>query len=63
MQVNDLVVWSDSQLVVNQINGSFAAKDKCMAAYLKKVMKLIPCFDKLKLTQIPRVENLHADTL
>ncbi|CAI9786550.1 unnamed protein product [Fraxinus pennsylvanica] len=38
-------------------------QDKCMAAYLKKAMKLIPYFDKFELTQIPRVENLHANAL
>lgn len=34
-----------------------------MVTYLKKVMKLIPCLNKFKLTQVPRAENLHADTL
>lgn len=34
-----------------------------MAAYLKLVMNLIPFFEKFELTQIPRLENAHADAL
>ncbi|XP_022848717.1 uncharacterized protein LOC111371020 [Olea europaea var. sylvestris] len=37
IQVRKLLASSDSQLIVNQINGSFAAKDSNMVAYLKLV--------------------------
>ncbi|XP_022877052.1 uncharacterized protein LOC111395302 [Olea europaea var. sylvestris] len=63
MQVKRLLISSDSQLVVSQVNGNFSAKDKMMASYLKMVMNLIPSFEKFELIQIPRIENVHADAL
>lgn len=63
MQVKSLVVCSDSKLVVRQANDNFPTKDKGMAAYLKKVMDLLPYFEKFELIQISRAENIHVDTL
>lgn len=63
MQVRRLTIQSDSQLVVSQVGGEFAAKDKAMATYLKVVMRLLPNFDRFELTHIPRNENHHADAL
>ncbi|XP_022852274.1 uncharacterized protein LOC111373911 [Olea europaea var. sylvestris] len=62
-KVRKLLASSDSQLVVNQVNGDFAAKDDNMRAYLKLVLDIIPHFEKFKLTQVPRLENAHADAL
>lgn len=58
-----LKIFSDTQLVVNQVNGSYAEKDPTMAAYLQKVKELLVPFEKFKLKQLPREENSHADAL
>ncbi|XP_022880881.1 uncharacterized protein LOC111398180 [Olea europaea var. sylvestris] len=63
MQVRRLVASSDSQLIVNQVSGSFTTKDSSMVAYLKLVKDLIPQFERFKLIQVPRLENTHADAL
>lgn len=63
MQVKRLLINNDPQLVVNQVNNSFLAKDKSMAAYLKLVMELIPNFEKFELVQISHFENFLADAL
>ncbi|XP_022892635.1 uncharacterized protein LOC111407412 [Olea europaea var. sylvestris] len=63
MQVRKLLASSDSQLVVNQVNGDFAAKDGNMLAYLKLVLDIIPHFESFELTQVPRLENAHEDAL
>ncbi|CAI9762904.1 unnamed protein product [Fraxinus pennsylvanica] len=63
LQVRRLIISSDSQLVVNQVNGNFMARDKHMAAYLKLVMNSLPDFEKFELIQVPRQENSHADAL
>ncbi|XP_022860557.1 uncharacterized protein LOC111381073 [Olea europaea var. sylvestris] len=63
MQVRKLLASSDSQLVVNQVNEDFAAKDGNMLAYLKLVLDIIPHFERFELTQVPRLENAHADAL
>lgn len=63
MQVRRLRINSDSQLVVSQVNGSFSAKDKTMASYLKMVMNLLPSFEKFEIMQISCLENAHTDAL
>lgn len=63
MQVRKLVASSDSQLIVNQVSGSFAAKDSSMVVYLKLVLDLVSQFERLELIQVPRIENTHADAL
>ncbi|XP_022877018.1 uncharacterized protein LOC111395264 [Olea europaea var. sylvestris] len=63
MQVKRLRINSDSQLVVCQVNGSFSARDKIMASYLKMVMNLLPSFERFEIIQIPRLENTHANAL
>lgn len=57
MQVKRLHTNCDSQLVVSQVNGSFAAKDTSMAAYLKWAIEFPPpppAFEKFELVQILR---------
>ncbi|CAI9778484.1 unnamed protein product [Fraxinus pennsylvanica] len=63
LHVKRLTINSDSQLVVNQVNGNFAARDKHLATYLKLVMDFLPNFEKFELVQVPRDENAHADAL
>lgn len=57
MWVKRLLIISDFQLLVSQINGNFIAKDKNMAPYLKRVIDLLTIFGKFVLTQILRLEN------
>lgn len=63
LQVRMLIINSDSQLVVNQVNGIFMARDKNMAEYLKLVMDLLPTFERFELIQVTRQENSQADAL
>ena len=54
---------SDSQLVVNQIKGDYAAKDEKMIAYLSKVTEMINGFVHFEIQQLPRSANRQADAL
>ncbi|XP_022869271.1 uncharacterized protein LOC111388718 [Olea europaea var. sylvestris] len=63
MQVRRLVASSDSQLIMNQVSGSVAAKDSSMVVYLKLVLDLIPQFERFELIQVSRLENTHTDAL
>ncbi|XP_022848768.1 uncharacterized protein LOC111371087 [Olea europaea var. sylvestris] len=63
MQIKRLRINSDSQLVVSQVNGSFLARDKTMASYLKMALNFLPSFEKYKIMQILCLENAHADAL
>ncbi|KFK32316.1 hypothetical protein AALP_AA6G226100 [Arabis alpina] len=63
LNIEEISVFSDSQLVVNQFSGEYATKDECMKAYLGLVKELVAQFKKLTLTRIPRGENVNADAL
>ncbi|XP_057789181.1 uncharacterized protein LOC131006011 [Salvia miltiorrhiza] len=63
IRVKRINVFSDSQLVVNQMQGTFQAKDAKMTAYLGKTKELQSCFEEFTINQVPRVENGHADAL
>ncbi|KAI3696981.1 hypothetical protein L6452_29656 [Arctium lappa] len=58
-----LHIRSDSSLVVNQINGEFAAKDSRMIAYYKIVKEEAKKFGHFVIEQIPRDQNTQADAL
>ncbi|XP_012850831.1 PREDICTED: uncharacterized protein LOC105970542 [Erythranthe guttata] len=56
-------IFSDSQLVVQQIKGEFEIKSGRMHGYCEKARALMKEFEKIDLTQIPREENIRADFL
>ncbi|XP_021723894.1 uncharacterized protein LOC110691280 [Chenopodium quinoa] len=62
MRIKHQEVISDSLLIVNQINGEYAAKDAKMVAYLEVVRNLIKEF-KFKIAQVPRNLNTKVDAL
>nr|XP_023900124.1 uncharacterized protein LOC112011998 [Quercus suber] len=53
----------DSWLVVNQVQGSFEAKDPRMKAYLCAAKLIISKFVSVKVSQVGRARNRHADSL
>ena len=61
MGIKQIKIRSDSQLVVNQMNGK--TKDLKMTTYLKKATELKEYFNKMSIEQIPRDENSHTDAL
>ena len=63
MEVEHLVVCSDSQLVVKKIEDTYEVKCEKMILYLKKVRELLKKFVLVQVRHIPRAENSRADTL
>jgi len=59
----EVIAYCYSQLVVNQFNGDYDAKDSRMEAYLKVVKDLAKNFKKFELIRIPRGENTTANAL
>ena len=53
MGITKLSICSDSQLVVNQLLGSYQARDLKMASYLEHVQTLRPTFEEFDIAQIP----------
>ena len=58
-----ILVQGDSQLVMGQVNGTCEAKEEQMKRYLNKVRRLIKKFSEARFVQVPREENVEADTL
>ena len=53
----------DSQLIVNQINGFFTAKDPKMIGYLDFTKQITQRFVTFTIEQIPREQNTQGDNL
>ncbi|XP_077237190.1 uncharacterized protein LOC143878861 [Tasmannia lanceolata] len=58
-----LRAYCDSQLVANQIQGVYEARDERMVKYLSKVRLLASKFQSFVVIRIPRTENAKADVL
>ena len=56
-------MFSDSRLVVGQVNGELKARDERMQGYIDKIKRLQSHFDSFSLLHIPRIGNTHADSL
>ena len=55
-----VVIYCDSQVITNQINGDYECKGKRMKLYLNQVKKRVDDLEA-KIIQIPRGENEQAD--
>ncbi|XP_077242492.1 uncharacterized protein LOC143883003 [Tasmannia lanceolata] len=61
--VDKLTVYSDTQLVVGQVKGTYVAKELRMMKYLEKVKEKMAVLKEVEILQIPRGMNARADTL
>ena len=57
----NILLMSDSQLIVGQIKGEFKAKETRMQKYLKLTNQLVNNFDRVKFVQVLRDQNAEAD--
>ncbi|KAL0395050.1 UNVERIFIED_CONTAM: hypothetical protein Slati_4471200 [Sesamum latifolium] len=57
------LAYSDSQLVVKQVEGTYEAKEESMIQYLQQITNLKIKFHHFQIIQIPREENAKADSL
>ena len=63
MNIKALEITSDSQLIVNQFNGTYQARDLKMVTYLQAVKERLSSFTEISINQVPRIDNSHADAL
>ncbi|XP_077215930.1 uncharacterized protein LOC143850585 [Tasmannia lanceolata] len=63
LSAGKLKVYSDSQLVVNQVNGAYEAKGPRMKRYLQKVKEELQRMGEVEILQVPRDMNNRADAL
>ncbi|MEW6096791.1 MAG: reverse transcriptase-like protein [bacterium] len=60
---NQVTIFSDSELVVKQLNGEYLIKNKTLKTLVFKVAKLIDKFKNVKIIYVPREKNELADKL
>ncbi len=58
-----VMVKSDSELAVNQINGRYKIKNAGLRPLYQEVVKLTGALESFKITYIPRARNSEADAL
>ncbi|KAI3465839.1 hypothetical protein Pfo_022502 [Paulownia fortunei] len=58
-----LAIYSDSQLVVNQVRGEYEAKDEKMIKYLSLTHDMLAKLEEYEIKRIPRADNTIADQL
>ncbi|XP_074336611.1 uncharacterized protein LOC141673769 [Apium graveolens] len=63
MRVRNLIARSDSELVVNQVNGGFQARGPRTELYLRCTQRLIGIFIEVRMECVPREKNSNADAL
>ncbi|GJY36867.1 reverse transcriptase domain-containing protein, partial [Tanacetum coccineum] len=63
MEITSLVIFVDSQLLVNQIKGTYAAKQPTIKEYLQKTKEALKDFDSYTIEHIRRNQNKKADAL
>ena len=56
-------VYSNLRPVVNQVQGSFEARDSRMKEYLKVAKQIMAKFNTTSVTQVARGKNRHVDSL
>ncbi|XP_075633376.1 uncharacterized protein LOC142605829 [Castanea sativa] len=62
LEVESILIQRDSQLVIGQVNGMYEAKEEQMRKCLNKVRCLVKKFKEASFIQVPREENIEADT-
>jgi ribonuclease HI len=59
----DVLVRSDSQLLIYQLKGIYAVKAPCITSLYEKATALIKQFKRIRFEWVPREENEEADEL
>ena len=63
LNLKNIVVFSDSELLVKQLNGEYRVKNTVLKSYHEQFLHLKTGFDALVVKQITREENKKADKL
>ena len=62
-KATDVIIYSDSELTVKQINGIYKVKNKGLKPLFSEVMRISKEFDSFRVIHVPRGRNSKADSL
>ena len=57
----NLLLQSDSKLIMGQIKEEYEAKEEMMQKYLRLTRHLAQEFDRVEFIQVPKSQNMRAD--
>lgn len=60
---SEVIVRSDSQLIVNQLTGEWACRDENLKAYRAEALVEAANFDRVEYVWVRREKNSHADQI
>ncbi|GJS94024.1 reverse transcriptase domain-containing protein [Tanacetum coccineum] len=63
MKIQELIIFADCQLVANQVNRLFKARQPVIKQYLEKAKELLVSFPTYSIEHIKRDQNKKADAL
>lgn len=63
LQYDQVFVYSDSKLVVNQVKGLFKINNPNLQALYDEIIQFLPSFKAFHIELIPREQNTQADKL
>lgn len=63
MGAKRVLVQSDSQLLVRQLNGEYRVRDEKLKKLFQKAIRLLRQFDSYRIVHVPRESNALADRL
>lgn len=58
-----LVTYSNSQLVMQQVDGNYEVQEVSMVKYLGKVKQMKELFKGFEIKQVPQIQNVQVDAL
>ncbi len=63
LNATDVIIYSDSELAVKQINGIYKVRNIGLKPIFSEVIKLLKGFDSFRIIHVSRKENSIADCL
>ena len=63
LKADDILIKTDSELLFNQLKGTFAVKNDQLKILLDEIKSLAKTFKRVEFKKIPREENREADRL
>ncbi|HEY97860.1 MAG TPA: ribonuclease HI family protein [Dehalococcoidia bacterium] len=59
----EVMIYSDSELIVKQINGKYRIKNTSLRILYENLVKLISPLEKFSIQHVPRKRSIEADVL
>jgi len=63
LKITNIEIYGDSQLVVNQVKGSYDTKDEKLKPYRVVLIEFLEILDRYTIDTIPRINNIYVDAM